>query len=190
MRPSRLLALGPLLVPFNFYLGRFDLLPNPLGWLGGARATADGCSAPVAHAAMWSSVFGLVLSMVTTLASWTGPQAGLGPLPMIEVLLPVLVVVLVCSALIALAGTHDPSTTKQANVIRPIAPVFALVTIVLAGASVNSSGLTVIDETVGPAIALLIFAVGGLAVHVWFLILLMTHGQTLDTEPARSDSVD
>jgi len=75
MRPSRLLALGPLLVPFNFYLGRFDLLPNPLSWLG-------------------------------------------------------------------------------------------------------------------PAIALLIFAVGGLAVHVWFLILLMTHGQTLDTEPARSDSVD
>ena len=139
---------------------------------------------------MWSSVFGLVLSLVTTLASWTGPQAGLGPLPMIEGLLPVLVVVLVCSALIALAGTHDPSTTKQANVIRPIAPVFALVTIVLAGASVNSSGLTVIDETVGPAIALLIFAVGGLAVYVWFLILLMTHGQTLDTEPARSDSVD
>lgn len=188
MRPSRLLALGLALVTFNLYLGRVDVLPNPLGWLLVVLALRQ-----LAHqhrlltAAMWCSVIGLANSVVTTLVSWTNSQVGLVPLAMVEGLLAVLVVVLVCSAVIALGGGRDASAVRQASILRWVAPVLALALVILAGLGSGSSGLSVIESTSGVAVAVLGFGVAGLAVHLWFLILLMTHGEVLDAEAAHEE---
>jgi hypothetical protein len=181
VRPSRMLALGLLLVPFNFYLGRFDILPDPLGWLLAFWALRQmGPRHGLVRAAMWCSVGGLVLSCLSSVVAWSGESVQLGSLGMLQGLLPMVVAVLVCSALIALVGDHDRSGTRQANIIRAAGPALALVMVVLAGVFLSSSGITPIAEAAGPAIALTVVLVASLAVDVWFLILLVRHGAWLD----------
>lgn len=188
IRPSRMLALGLLLVPFNFYLGRFDILPDPLGWLLAFWALRQmGARHGLLRAAMWCSVGGLVQSCLSSVVMWSGSPVQLGPVSMLQGLLLVVVAVLVCSALIALVGDRDRSGTRQANIIRAAGPLLELVMVVLVGAFLSSSGPTPIAEAAGPAIAVTVVLVASLAVHVWFLVLLVRHGTLLDGQSTEPD---
>ena len=179
--PSRLLAFGLLLIAFNFTIGRFDLLPNPLGWLltGWALRQLSPRHRLLAVAA-WTAWTGLALSYLTTLMVWADEADQVWPVALVTGLLPVLITLLVCSALISLAGGHHRSVTRQAQVLRVAAPVLTLGTLLLGGVIGSPLGLAVVDLTSGPAVTLLVLVVASLAVQVWFIVLLLARGRVLD----------
>lgn len=195
VRPSRMLALGLALVSFNLFIGGIDILFNPAGWVLAAVALHRAAHRHrLLRVAAWASAVGVLLSSVVVLAGRGrgAPPASGRALPFLEGLVPVVVTVAVCTALIVLVGDRDPGATRQANLIRWLQPGLVAAMLAVLGA-VSSPGYAFNDVgSAGGGVATVVMAllVANRAVHVWFLILLMTRGAPLDGAPAQDPLPD
>jgi hypothetical protein len=174
------LALGLAVVWLNFYVGGVDVLPNPVGWAVAALALRQVSDR---HQMLWvatrlAAAAGVV-SMVTWVPVWGAPPHPPAPLVVIEALLGVAVVVTVCTAFVAVLAGPDPSGARQANVIRWLDPALSVGALALTGA-VAIQGAAVSDAATGPVTVLAVLLVAtGLAVRVWFLVLVVRRGDPL-----------
>ena len=188
------LALGLAVVWLNFFVGGVDVLPNPVGWLVAALALRQVCDQHrMLRVATALAAAAGVVSLVAWVPVWGAPPHPPAPLVVIEGLLGAAVVVTVCTALVAVLADCDPSGARQANVIRWLDPALALGALALTGA-VALQGAAVTDAATGPVTVLAVLLVAtGLAVRVWFLVLVVRHGEPLagadDERPLGGDDL-
>lgn len=170
MRPMALLAAGILFVGVDLRFGQFDVLPDVLGWVLCAVAAFQ-----VRDAGPWFQ-FAMVVAAAGVLLSLRGSirSSAVEVLDSLEIVVQTVVVFAVCSGIIDRLRGHpgadpagDRSASTQANLIRWSALALSLVSLVL----VLSTRST--RESVGTAVPLaLLVVMAGLALVVWFLLLL------------------
>ena len=190
MRATRGLVLGLALVWLDLSVQGLDVLPDPVGWVVAAlalRRMAD--RHPVLWVATGGAALAAAVSVVTWVPVWGLPPGPPTPLRVVEGLLGVAVVVTVCSALVVLLDGPDRPGAAQAAVIRWLDPVLALAALLVTGAVALQAGV-VTDVGPGPfGLLAVLLVVGGIAVRVWFLVLVVRHGEPLD-DPLADDQGD
>lgn len=160
LRPLRLAGWGMLLVFLDFEFNGLDLIPDPIGWVMAASAT----SSLAAHSVAGSRMFGFasvaaVAALLTSLPEWVGVTdaaiIGLGAIVNTSF------VFATCTAIMVAA----PPQRVAANVIRWLDLALTAAFVV---------GMPMADgpqEVTADARALVVLVVG-LAVFVWFIVLL------------------
>lgn len=169
--PLRLVGWGLLMVVFDFRFDQIDLIPDPLGWFAAALASGSLARRGIAGArAFGVAAVAAVLLLLFSLPDWVG--AGDALLEDAVMVVHTAFVFATCTAIIAAA----PPRASWADPIRWLDLGLTVAIVVLE---------LIVD---GPDAAGLLLVVGllGLAVYVWFLVLLFSAAK-LPGVPAGND---
>lgn len=163
LQPLRLAAWGMLLVFFDFKFEGIDLIPDPIGWLAAALATSSLAGRSIAGARIFGiASLAATVALLISLPDWIGVTGTF--LETAGVVTHTAFVFATCTAIMVAA----PSQRAPANAIRWLDLGLAALIVVL--------GLLISDQPVGhDAEALvLVLVLLGLAVFVWFIVLLFS----------------
>lgn len=180
----RIVVIGILLVAVDLNIESFDLLPDPVGYL--LVALALGRVAHLHRAFGWARLAALVGVATSTVGLFLrrvdedGTVAEHPATLTADTVLEIVVVVALCTALIALC--HNPRVTTPARTLRVALPAASVVGSVLTLALVPVEGTTITtepDSTLAMGFAALVGAVAVVLVlativlAIWFLVLLL-----------------
>lgn len=176
-------VVGILLVAVDINLGRFDVLPDPLGYL--LIALALGPLVPLHRGFGWArnaAVVGVVSSTAGLLLRTLDPDSRTvveNPVTSIaDAVIEAVVVVALCTALIALC--RSPRVVGPARTLRWALPCVSVgggllgLVAVLAGARWSDAGSSGTTEVLGGLLALagIVLVVSGIVLGIWFLLVL------------------